>query len=324
MWPDRREDYAVGHRFATNKFINSVARTVSYFDPKDPSHNDYRPGTHTLLMWGRPRFFSDGGSRAPLYLLYQPLSGLLGDDGQIHFEPHFFAGYDPLSGRPRWSSREVDAVPVYGMSDPTSNAGEQASDGQQPSEFDVVNHGAITWVEPLQRWVMLYGGSIPDWMRTDLASGRIPAIVHEQPVPDAIHMRSAAHPFGRSSLQASADEAWTDPVPVVGPNDLDLMGCDSPEALPTLGCRVPQDLWAAVQEIVSWATQLSPDSGLDLTGTCIAGNFALSYLYELAGSARPHLYGTNIIDSWTDDITDRVPDMRKGERAVEIYWNVST
>jgi hypothetical protein len=223
LWHERPEDYAVGHRFATNRFINAVARTVAHFDPDNPDNNDYRTGNHTLLLWGRPRFAAEGGAQAPLFLLYHPLQGLLAADGNIAWNPRFFAGYHADTGAPRWSSREADAVPVYGGELEVVQGATQLA---ETPEFDLVNHAAITWVESLRRWVMFYGGSVPDWMRSDQSTGVTPPIVHPQPVPNAIHMRSAAHPFGRSSAHARADEAWTEPVPVLAREAMGFLSCD--------------------------------------------------------------------------------------------------
>lgn len=320
-WPERPEDYAVGYRFATNRFINAAARTVSHFDPDDPSANDYRPGFHTLLMWGRPAFFTDGGAQAPLYLLYQPLAGLLQPDGSIRFAPRFFAGYDPQTGAARWSDKESDAQPVYRPDVDSTAQDDSQHDGR---EFDVVNHGAMTWVEPLQRWVMFYGGSVPDWMRTDLATGLIPAVVNEQPVPAAIHMRTAAHPFGRSRGDAPMEEAWSQAIPVVRPDDISLLDCDSPEGDPAAGCTIPRSAEELVSDIIGWAQMVSPEAWTDLSVRCLLGNLSLAYLYGLTGSTSPHLYGANIIEEWTEDVTDQVPGVAPDERAVEIYWNVST
>ena len=247
-WPDRPEDYAVGHRFATNKFVNSVARTVAHFDPEDPSVNDYRPGHHTLLLWGRPAFWTSGGAQAPLFLLYQPLDGLLDPQGTIHWNPAYFAGYDQVTGKPRWSPRESEALPVYGTA-------------PEDSEFDLVAHAAMTWVEPLSRWVMFYGGSVPEWIRVDQATGALPSIVHEQPVPGAIHMRTAAHPWGRATLGAASDQAWSAPTPVLVSEELaELLGCEQPDAVASAGCTVPRSPTALVAEVVDWATQTTPDS----------------------------------------------------------------
>jgi hypothetical protein len=320
-WPDRPEDYAVGHRFATNRFINSVARTVSYFDPEDPSRNDYRHGTHTLLLWGRPWFFAEGGAQAPLYLLYQPLAGLRGDDGAITWSPRFFAGYD-AAGKPRWSANEAEAQPVYGTG-VTMVDGVPALDPRD-AEFDLVNHAAISWVETLQRWVMFYGGSVPDWMRADQATQRTPELVHLQPVPNAIHMRSAAHPWGRATSGSPEDEAWTAPEPVLTREAADFLHCDQPGANSSIGCTVPRTTGELIWEIVRWARQVAPDEWRTVRNVCLVGNLVLSYLYQLEGSDTAHLYGTNIIDSWTEDVTARTAGLAPDERSVELYWNVST
>jgi hypothetical protein len=311
FWSDRPEDYAIGHHFATNKFVNSVARTIARFDPEDPERNDYRPGHHTLLMWGRPSFWTSGGAQAPLFLLYQPLDGLLDEHGAIQWAPRFFAGYDPQSGEPRWSSKESEALPVYGS----------ASD----SEFDLVSHAAMTWVEPLKRWVMFYGGSVPEWIRADQATGALPEIVHAQPVPGAIHMRTAAHPWGRASLAAAPEQAWSDATPVLVVDEVaELLRCEQPGGVPSAGCTVPRTPSELISEVVEWATEINPDNWGATAGACLLGNAAYAALYSLAGSDKPHLYGANIIDAWTDDVTARLPDLPADERAVELYWNVST
>jgi len=321
FWPDRPQDYAVGYNFQTRKFMNVVARTVAHFDPDAPQDNDYRQGSDALLMWGRPYFFAGAGTESPLFLLYQPLQDFMDGDGRIAWAPRFFAGYDEDSGKPRWSDNEADAMPLYGVELEATDDGLQPT---KPTDFDMVNHAAISWVEPLQRWVMFYGGSIPDWLRSDRATGRTPELVHPQPVPNAIHMRSASHPFGRSTLDAPADEGWTDAEPVVTRESMSFLGCDEAGAEPSFGCTVPRDPVALIDELVAWATEAAPDDWTDLTQICLAGNLALSYLYQLEGSSTSHLYGTNIIDQWTEDVTGHVQGLAPGERAVELYWNVST
>ena len=36
------------------------------------------------------------------------------------------------------------------------------------------------------------------------------------------------------------------------------------------------------------------------------------------------MYGAAIIESWTQDVSNSLPDLAAGDRAVELYWNVST
>jgi hypothetical protein len=322
FWRDRPEDYAVGVRFATNKFVNAVARTVAHFDPEAPEHNDYSPGNHTLLLWGRPHFAAHGGAQVPLFLLYQSLEGLLDADGHIAWAPHYFAGYG-RDGKVVWSKSEAEAQPVYGAALEMVDGEPQLS--TKDPEFDVVNHGAMTWVQPLQRWVMFYGGSVPAWMLADQATGVVPDVVHEQPVPGAIHMRTAAHPWGRASLAAPVDDAWSAPQPVLTPDGAaDFLKCEQPDELASTGCTVPRDPLELSASIVAWATQTAPNDWQAVSTVCMVGNTLFSYLYQLQGSDKSHLYGSNIIDSWTDDVTDRVAGLSSDERAVEIYWNVST
>ncbi|HMI93711.1 MAG TPA: hypothetical protein VK509_20195 [Polyangiales bacterium] len=75
---------------------------------------------------------------------------------------------------------------------------------------------------------------------------------------------------------------------------------------------------------VDWATRVTPDDWRATASACLAGNLAYATIFSLAGSDQSHLYGANIIDAWTDDVTERVPDLVQGERAVELYWNVSS
>jgi hypothetical protein len=66
-----------------------------------------------------------------------------------------------------------------------------------------------------------------------------------------------------------------------------------------------------------------PDKFSKLAGTCIAGQFFEGAQDMLSGDPVGRLYGANILDEWSEDVTDRVPHA-DGERAVELYWNAST
>ena len=156
VWRERPTDYAVIHRFPTHRFLNVTARTVRHFDPEHPEQNDYRPGSHTLLLWGRSHFVATGGAQLLPFLLYQPLDELRGDNGPSEWKPRFFAGYR-ADGRPRWSRREADAVPIYGAEAELIRNAPPRIRWSEP-EFDYVNQMSVSWVEPLRRWIMLYGG----------------------------------------------------------------------------------------------------------------------------------------------------------------------
>jgi hypothetical protein len=326
LWPDRPEDYATGFKFATNKFPNASARTIKHFDPNDPSKNDYSPGTETLLMWGRPTFSTTRGWQALMFLLYQPLAGLLDAEGFIHWAPKYFAGYD-AAGKPKWSDVEADAQPVYGVDENLElQHGRLVWNWRQP-EFDYVNQMSLMFVAPLSRWVMLYGGDGPAFTVSDAASGDKLAPVHAQAVPGAIYLRSAAHPWGRATRAANSAEAWSAARPVLTRiAAAPYLACDEDSA-PSSDCtpadhrKQPADVLGALGGLT---TQLPFDDWLKASATCIAGNAALDLQYSVGDDSSGHLYGANLIEEWTDDVSARVPGLADGERAVELYWNVST
>lgn len=165
--------------FLTNKYLNLTARAVRAFDPADPRRNDYRPGTNTLLVWGRPGFDDqyDQGE-APPYFMYLPLPfEVVGD--RIAFAPRYLSGV--VDGVPAFSDDQADATPLY------------------TGEFEPVNHAAVSYIEPLRRWLMIYGGNSTDYLNVDGTAGQ------SQPVPGAMHARFAPQPWG----------PWTDPEPVL-------------------------------------------------------------------------------------------------------------
>jgi hypothetical protein len=326
LWPDRPEDYATGFKFATNKFLNASARTVKHFDPNDPTKNDYSPGSETLLMWGRPTFSTTKGWQALMFLLYQPLAGLLDAQGSIHWVPKYFAGYD-AAGKPKWSDLEADAQPVYGVDENLDlQHGQWVWNWKQP-EFDYVNQMSLTFVAPLSRWVMLYGGDAPAFTVSDAKSGDKLAPVHAQSVPGAIYLRSAAHPWGRATRAADSAQAWSAARPVLTRMAAAAyLACDENSA-PSSDCtpadhrKQPADVLGTLGGL---ATQLPFDDWLAASATCIAGNAALDLQYSVGDDSSGHLYGANVIEEWTDDVSGRVPGLANGERAVELYWNVST
>lgn len=315
FWPDRPEDYAVGARFVTNKFTNVAARSVARFDFERPENNDYRPGQDSVLLWGRPAWLGQRGFQALMFLAVQPLAGLLDESGVIHWAPKFFAGYGP-DGRPQWSDREADAQPVYG-----------ATDYASAPEHDYVGQFSQTWSEPLQRWLMVYGGSVPAWLATDQATGELPPITHPQPEPGSLYFRTARHPWGRASASAPAEEAWSAPTLLASRASLSqYLACDD-DAARQLPCGVapdanrPTDL---VSALGTFATPLSPEQMASVGAACLLGSAALDTQYNLADDSGGHLYGLNVIESWSEDVTTKLPDLAPGQRALELYWNVST
>lgn len=325
LWPDRAQDYGTGFRFVTNKFVYPTIRTIAHFDPANPDNNDYRPGTETLLMWGRPRANALHGAQSLPYLLYQPLDGLLDDQGNLHWAPKFFAGYDE-TGNPRWSDLEADAQPVYGVDENVVTRDGISSFEWSKPEFDYVEQTSVAWVAPLRRWVMLYGGDPPAYIVADPKTGTKPEPVYAQTVPGAMYLRSARHPWGRSRRDVDAHEAWSDARPALTRRTMaGYLSCDAVEPNQA-ECSLepamhsPSDLLTAL----GMSAQLAPADWASLTTTCLAGNTALATQNSLGGDTAGHLYGANIVEEWTEDVTDRVSGLAKGSRAVELYWNVST
>lgn len=321
---ERPEDYVVSHRFVTRRFINAVARTVAHFDPGNPDANDYRPGDHTLLLWGRPAFVSTQGEQSLPFLLFVPLAELT-DPVNPRWVPRFFAGYGP-DGNPRWSGVEQDAVPVYG----TEAELKRGKDGGQTlvfrePELDYVNQTSVAFVEPLRRFVMFYGGDVPAWLVMD-PDGNVREPVHLGPAPGAIHQRSARHPWGRARRDDPPEDGWTSPQAVLTRETAaPYLACGSgTDKLP--GCtdesdeNNPLDLLATIAER---ATD-EPSDTLDVTAQCVEGSVALAAQTAASGDPIGRLYGTALIEEWTADVSAQLPDLGPNERAVELYWNVST
>lgn len=320
-WPDRPEDYATGARFVTNKFMNPVVRTVKHFDAANPRKSDYAPGSGALLMWGRPAFWGREGFQPLLFFLYQPLEGFLGSDGTINWAPHYFAGYGD-DGNPKWSTDESEAAPVYGAEAAVGESG-----GQRAPEFELVDQMSMTYVAELQRWIMFYGGDIPKWALYDPATDTELHPVHEQPVPGAIHMRYASHPWGRATRDAPGAEAWSDATPVLAREQAaPYLGCeDQPPML--AGCVAEHDPYRPLQLLLAvdnFPTITSSDYPA-ITQNCIAGDAVRNATYALSGDGTGHLYAANILEPWTE-VNKEAPSNAGGAPSfgLNIFFNVST
>jgi hypothetical protein len=320
-WADRPEDYASRYRIVTNKFINHAVRTIAHFDPEDPSRNDYRPGTHTLIMWGRPGFQGRKGIQPVVFMLYQPLDGLIDQQGTIHWSPRYFAGYGS-DGKPIWAADEARAVPIYGTTfQRSADGGVEWTD----MEFDLAGQTTVSWVEPLQRWVMLYGGDLPRWLRYDPETNTEIADAYPEPVPGAIHMRYASHPWGQSTRDAPPEEAWSGPEAVLTREQAaPFLGCDEQTQQPT-GCTTQHDPHRPLQMLLLLDSRpnITPSDWPTITQECLAGDALRDVQYNLSGDSAGHLYAPDILDPWTGDVSAAVV-AANGERVVDLYWNVST
>lgn len=322
VWPERPSDYATLFRFPTNLFQNIAVRSVAYFDPDHPERNDYRPGYHTLLVWGRATFVENSGAQALPFLFYLPLAELATEPEAQRWRPRYFAGYGER-GQARWSDKESDAHPIYGTEASLVNAGGEKIAWREP-EFDYVEWASLSYVAPLQRWVMLYGGDLPAFLVLDPRTGRARPPVHLQFAPGAIHMRSAPHPWGR--LRASDERGWSSPEPILTrQNVASYLACGErgPSALP--GCVEQADPHSPLDLLVTLsglAAKAAPGKFADVASSCIGGEFATSVQNALSGDRIGRLYAPNILDDWTQDVSPR--DQQHAPRSAEIYWNVST
>ena len=298
------EHHAVVHTWPTSRFSAPVIRTVRGFDPTAKQVADPRPaegvvtGSEKLFVWGRPGF---GGAQfwnrdAKLYLAYVELSSLSPAE-TAHFQPKFFAGKN-LRGVPQWSYDEADAKPLNlsgGLFDPTEEA------------LDVTNWNSISWVEPLQRWVMLYGGDLPDFVL--LLTGGNRAVT-----PDGIgiYARFAEQPWG----------PWSPPQLVV--KQAELYGPDSAygsEALlwsdTSTGIETDPYRWKFLVGD-NTDTCYQPNASQWLAGDlceepCMRCQEPCGLLGQPADPGK--LYAPNIIEQWTE---------ARPNGEADIYWNVST
>lgn len=198
--PKVPKKYSIDHVWRTSKFMNPSFRTVREFEPPedaDATSPDYRPAEDPspqsrVFVWGRPQFIgvNKAGRGLGSYFAWFDLPAGPG----YAFKPHYFAGLD-AKGLPRFSDKEIDAVPLD--LDSTQD-GVQAFD-----QYDVVDQVSVAWVPELSKWLMFYGGGmvnlpIPPTLPlcgvlqlfvgpecTDVVIGN-----------GAFRMRSADHPWG--------------------------------------------------------------------------------------------------------------------------------
>ena len=86
----------------------------------------------------------------------------------------------------------------------------------------------------------------------------------------------------------------------------------------------PNGPFALVKTIAKMAIRKKPGDFFKKTGSCLGGEIVYDSQMKAAGNSIGRLYGANIIEEWTEDVTRLVSDLPSGERAVEVYWNAST
>ena len=86
-----------------------------------------------------------------------------------------------------------------------------------------MNQVAVSYLASFERWVMLYGGDLPNVLNTDGDDESKP-----QPLPFAIHARFAPDPWG----------PWTDPKPILSTNAMARHLVCRPTGNPPPACRI--------------------------------------------------------------------------------------
>jgi hypothetical protein len=257
----------------TNKFRNATSRGVTKFKTRGEG-SDWTPGTDALLVWGRPGFTGEEGREAQLYLAVLDLPLRTGN-GKVRFAPRYFAGVK-ANGRPRWSRSEAKAAP---LAQDGIVGGSPHEDLPQPLQM------GIAWVgAPLEKWVMLYGGDLADYLLAD------PGNATPGPDPGAVRIRFADHPWG----------PWSVSHTILAPGEPDAVGD-------------PYGPGGVLYH--SECADAGPNDCADSDPTRplhILNPGCTPFPLELDHGG---FYGANVIDAYTG------PD---GENGVEIVWNVST
>lgn len=280
-----RTVYRVGQTYASTHLQNPTAATVKNFAPDDPAQNDYGPGEHTLLLFGRGNFAGIAGRE--VHLAQQRLP-FLQPDGRLLWAPQYFAGL--RNGKPTWSSDEEAAVAVIA------------------NDFERVMQMEVAWVPALAKWVMLYGGDVADWLDDT---------PNDQPRHGAIHMRTADQPWG--PWTRATPVFWREHAAAflhcdapAQPTPGNRAGCDLDE--------LPNDP-AHSYSPGTWGPTLLDFPGCiggDLTPS--QPNFQPGGIVPCSGTQRGNLYGPNLIDSWTADLAGD----QGYAHAATLYFMVST
>ena len=263
-----REDprhYTGIHEWLTSKFANVAVRTARGFEPArgaGSSNQDYRiadgaGGGQRVFLWGRPGFVGVKAKGRSLGLYFAYVDMPSGAD--FAWKPRYYTGTN-AKGIPQFSDEERDAV----AADLDST-----QEGVQAVELhDIVDHATVSWIEPLGKWVMLYGGglislptpALPKCGVLELfAGGECRDVVTGN---GAIRMRTADDPWG----------PWTPPQDV-------LVGGD-PAKSPPEGQFAPGGIMR------------HPD--------CVGPGCAGSTDWDGVNPREyGFLYGVNIIEQWT-------------------------
>lgn len=243
--------------WVTNKLMNAFASAVRDFDEARPhgEGNDYRAPTGEqlerarILVWGRPSYIGAQahGRQAQLYLALAELPES-NEAGTPRWRARYFAGLDD-DGAPRFIAEQRDAVPLD----------LSGGDGAPDEPHDIINQMAVSWLEPLERWVMLYGGDLDPGTAEAYNPG------YQRNADGAIFVRFAKQPWG----------PWSKPEPLLRAGD-------------------PADPAAEASQYRPGGILYHPDCEGE---ACVPGS--PSSLYPPEYEQYGWLYGPNIVECWT-------------------------
>jgi hypothetical protein len=242
-YPDTRS-------WLTNRFLNVTARTVDNFAAGSAG------GGPKVLLWGRPGFIGVGANNRSLGLYFAYVDMPRGAD--FEWNVRYYTG--TVDGVPQFSPDEADARPL------DLDAGQT---GVQTAEaHDIVQQMSVSWVEPLNKWIMLYGGGI--------------SIVPKAPLPNC----------GVLELFARFECRDVD----IGNGAVRLRSADRPWGPWT----APQDVLVGGDPRVPGSGQFRPGGVLhhpDCEGETCADHTQTPYYLERETG---FLYAANIIEEWTE------------------------
>jgi hypothetical protein len=274
--PNAPVNYDSAAVLPTNKFTNITSRTVRRFTFIEQA-NDYRPGDDTVLMWGRPGFSGEQGRQAQLYLMAHKLPLPVDSAGKFRlFKPLYFAGLHKITHQPKWSFQESEAKPI---------ALDGVVDGNPHENRVLVDQEAISYLPaPINKWVMLYSGDVPDVLLVDPVNSR------NVTNPGAIMIRFADNPWG----------PWSVERPYLQPGNPAVVG-------DPYGPGGFMFHYACVDQPPALCARTDPHRPLDsLNPGCAPPPFA----FDIG-----RLYGANIIDAYTK---------ADGHGGLDVFWNLST
>lgn len=156
---DGGREYQHHHDVSRSKFINVAAKVVD---------NAAVPGLPDGTGKGVIQIASGKYRKSDAYLAYSPAQSVESAGAR-----RYFAGTDPVTQKPKWSTRETDAVQLF----------------DQPC----IGELSVDYVPNLHKWVMLYNCD------------------QKKDPPAGIHLRSADQPWGPWSEPVVAYNPFKDP-----------------------------------------------------------------------------------------------------------------